>query len=119
MSSEASNVIGCRSPSDVINLAAVWGLGPERGKEAVSKLARAVVVSASLKRTSYRGAVDIMSTDVSKAKTGVHQTALTKVHERGDNEGVSKHDITVDRMSKREQKRQAKRLKLDVNEQAP
>jgi len=60
ISSQASNAAGCRSPADVINLAAIWGLGQEKGQEAVSKLARSVVVSAHLKRSSYRGVIDVV-----------------------------------------------------------
>lgn len=60
ISSEAARAVGCRGPWDVINLAAIWGLGQERGKDGVSKLARSVVVSAQLKRTSFRGAVDVV-----------------------------------------------------------
>ncbi|KAI5366462.1 putative RNase P subunit p30, polymerase/histidinol phosphatase [Septoria linicola] len=52
--------VGCRGPWDVVNLAAVWGLGQERGYEAVSKEARSVVVMGKLKRTGYRGAVDVV-----------------------------------------------------------
>lgn len=60
ISSEAQRAVACRGPADIINLAAVWGLGQEKGKEAVSQLARSVVVTASLKRTSFRGAVDVI-----------------------------------------------------------
>ena len=52
--------MACRGPWDVVNLAAVWGLGQERGFEAVSKECRNVVVTAGLKRTSYRGVVDVV-----------------------------------------------------------
>lgn len=44
----------------MINLAAVWGLGQERGKEAIEKLPRNTVVNASMKRTSYRGVVEVI-----------------------------------------------------------
>ncbi|KAK3080878.1 hypothetical protein LTS18_012302, partial [Coniosporium uncinatum] len=56
----AGRATGLRGPWDVINLACVWGLGQERGHEAVNKEARTVVVSAQLKRTSYRGVVDVV-----------------------------------------------------------
>jgi ribonuclease P/MRP protein subunit RPP1 len=59
-SSEAKSVLGLRAPSDVINLASVWGLGHERGKDGLTKEARSVVEFARLKRTSYRGVVDIV-----------------------------------------------------------
>jgi ribonuclease P/MRP protein subunit RPP1 len=59
-SSEAKSALGVRAPSDVMNLASVWGLGHERGKDGLTKEARAVVEFARLKRTSYRGIVDIV-----------------------------------------------------------
>lgn len=59
-SSEARNAIGLRAPSDVINLASVWGLGHERGKDGLTKEARSVVEFARLKRTSYRGVVNVI-----------------------------------------------------------
>ncbi|KAF2739347.1 PHP domain-like protein [Polyplosphaeria fusca] len=60
LSSEARNALGIRSPSDVINLASVWGLGHERGKDGLTKETRSVVEFARLKRTSFRGAVDVV-----------------------------------------------------------
>ncbi|KAI9701640.1 MAG: hypothetical protein M1820_006411 [Bogoriella megaspora] len=60
VSSEAGRAVGLRAPWDVVNLCAVWGLGPERGMEAVGKLARSVVVSAKMRRSSYRGIIDIV-----------------------------------------------------------
>ena len=60
MSSEAKSVLGLRAPSDVMNLASVWGLGLERGKDALTKEPRSVVEFARLKRQSYKGIVDIV-----------------------------------------------------------
>ncbi|KAF1975761.1 PHP domain-like protein [Bimuria novae-zelandiae CBS 107.79] len=59
-SSEAKTVLGLRAPSDVMNLASVWGLGLERGKDALTKEPRSVVEFARLKRQSYKGIVDIV-----------------------------------------------------------
>lgn len=58
--SEAKRAMACRAPWDVINLATVWGLPQDRAHEAVSKEARSVVVSAQLKRSSYRGVVAVV-----------------------------------------------------------
>ncbi|CAK4033418.1 hypothetical protein D0865_15242 [Lecanosticta acicola] len=55
-----AGAVGLRGPWDAINLAAVWGLGQERGNEAMSKEARNVVVSAQLKRTSYKGVINVV-----------------------------------------------------------
>lgn len=60
ISSEARSALACRGPWDVINLAAIWGLGQERGHEALAKEARGVVVRAQLKRTSFRGVVNVV-----------------------------------------------------------
>jgi ribonuclease P/MRP protein subunit RPP1 len=60
ISGEAKDVLGLRGPWDVVNMAHVWGLGQERGREALDKEARACVVAARMKRTSYRGAVDVV-----------------------------------------------------------
>ncbi|KAK3666157.1 RNA-binding RNA processing protein rpp1 [Elasticomyces elasticus] len=60
ISSEAKAAVGCRGPWDVINLATIWGLAQDRGFEAMSKEARSVVVSAQLKRTGYRGVIDVV-----------------------------------------------------------
>lgn len=59
-SSEAKNALGIRAPSDIINLASVWGLGTERGKDGLTKEPRSAVEYARLKRQSYKGAVDIV-----------------------------------------------------------
>ncbi|KAI1618305.1 ribonuclease P subunit Rpp30 [Exophiala viscosa] len=60
LSSEARNALGVRGPHDVINLAQVWGLGQERGKEALCEEAGKVVRFAGIKRTSFRGVVDVI-----------------------------------------------------------
>lgn len=44
ISSEARKALGVRAPFDVINLATLWGLSQEKGREAVGELARTVVV---------------------------------------------------------------------------
>ncbi|KIV89753.1 hypothetical protein PV10_07133 [Exophiala mesophila] len=60
LSSEARNALRLRGPYDVTNLAQLWGLGQERGKEAICEEANKVVRLAKIKRTSFRGVVDIV-----------------------------------------------------------
>lgn len=60
ITSEAKAAVACRGPWDAINLAAVWGYGQEKGYEAMTKEARNVVVGAQLKRTSFRGVVNVV-----------------------------------------------------------
>ena len=44
ISSEARKALGVRGPFDVINLATLWGLSQDKGREAVDGLPRLVVV---------------------------------------------------------------------------
>jgi ribonuclease P/MRP protein subunit RPP1 len=44
ISSEARKAVGVRAPFDVMNLATLWGLSQEKGREAVGGLSRTVVV---------------------------------------------------------------------------
>ncbi|KAK3355126.1 RNase P subunit p30-domain-containing protein [Neurospora tetraspora] len=60
VSSEAKSALGLRGPADVVNLLAVWGLGPEKGTEALGTGPRAVVVNEGVKRRGFRGVVDIV-----------------------------------------------------------
>ncbi|KAI1076164.1 RNase P subunit p30 [Whalleya microplaca] len=60
ISSEAADVSGLRAPADVVNLLAVWGLPPDRGVEALGARARAVVVNEGIRRSGFRGVVDIL-----------------------------------------------------------
>jgi len=53
-------VLAVRAPSDVINLASVWGLGHERGKDGLTKEPRSLVEFARLKRESFQGVVDVV-----------------------------------------------------------
>jgi ribonuclease P/MRP protein subunit RPP1 len=60
ISSEAKSALSLRGPWDLVNLAAVWGLSQERGKEGICEEARRVVHLARLKRESFRGVVDVI-----------------------------------------------------------
>lgn len=60
ISSEAKDALSVRAPWDAINLAAVWGLGQERGREAVDKECRYCVRAAELRRDSFRGAIRVV-----------------------------------------------------------
>ena len=60
MSSEARSPAGLRAPIDLVNLAAVWGLSSDKGREAVEREARLVVLTADMKRTSWKGVIDVV-----------------------------------------------------------
>ena len=60
ISSEAKRALSLRGPWDVVNLACVWGLGQERSVEAVGREARSAVMQAGMKRTGFRGVIDVV-----------------------------------------------------------
>ncbi|KAI1743304.1 RNase P subunit p30-domain-containing protein [Xylaria scruposa] len=61
ISSEARSVLGLRAPADVVNLLHVWGLSTDRATEGIGALPRGVVVNEGLKRSGFRGVVDIVN----------------------------------------------------------
>ncbi|KAL6711848.1 RNA-binding RNA processing protein rpp1 [Coniothyrium glycines] len=127
-SSEARSVLGIRAPGDVINLASVWGLGTERGKDGLTKQPRSVVEFARLKRQSFKGIVDIIyggETPIERPVSDAKDKQSTKVKVKqsqnntngkrpGDSlEGVPLRPPEEEKpMSKRQQKRN-KKAKLD------
>lgn len=109
VSSSARNALGVRAPWDVINLAQVWGLSQERGKEALCEEAGKVIKLAYIKRQSYRGVVEIFdggagetsSASISKGpvrKAGTSTipasrnagTSITKPLEKGPSNGIKR-----------------------------
>ncbi|KAK6432492.1 RNA-binding RNA processing protein rpp1 [Oleoguttula sp. CCFEE 5521] len=83
ISSEAKSAVGLRGPWDAVNLAAVWGLGQERGFEGVTKEARSAVVSAQLKRTGWRGTINVVyggerPAEMAEPVANVKAAAVTK-----------------------------------------
>lgn len=119
MSSEARRALACRGPADVINMAVLWGLGQERGVEAVGREARSVVMQAEMKRRSHGGVVDVVyggekhETSVQEEKAAkVKQPKSKRKAEVLENQGeeVSNSPRPI---SKREQKRQAKKARLE------
>ena len=119
ISSEAKRALACRGPADVVNLAVLWGLGQERGMEAVGKEARSVVVQAEMKRRSFRGVVDVIyggekpEREPEKPTKGKQEKGKRKAEVLKEG-GVAKDDATPKPISKREQKRQAKKARLDT-----
>lgn len=123
ISSEARRALGIRAPWDVINLACVWGLSQERGKEAICEEARKVTALAKLKRTSWRGVIDVVYggekpnvEESAPKKKGAAKTATPQTEGNADSL-KRKADPTTEEaekpLSKREQKRRAKKARVD------
>lgn len=119
ISSEAKRALACRGPWDVVNLAAVWGLGQEKGIEAVGREARRVVVQAEMRRTSYKGVIKVVYGGEKSEKP--NQGSETRGKDKSSSQNKRKADAMDDGgavdddqikpLSKRQQKRQAKQAK--------
>lgn len=119
ISSEAKRALACRGPADVVNLAVMWGLGQEKGMEAVGNEARGVVVQAEMKRRSFRGVIDVVyggekpNKKPEKSAKGKQEKGKRKADALDEDEAGG-GDVKPKPISKREQKRQAKKAKLDT-----
>jgi ribonuclease P/MRP protein subunit RPP1 len=124
ISSEARRALGVRAPWDVVNLACVWGLTQERGKEAVCEEARKVVALAGMKRTSYRGVIDVVHGGEPRA-TQPDGKGRTEGRATPKSANGTKRKATDDTetgtsveppLSKREMKRRAKKARLEASQ---
>lgn len=118
ISSEAKRALACRGPWDVINLASVWGLGQERGREAVGNEARSVVVQAEMKRRSFRGVVDVIYGGEKPERTIRNEGGEKNSNGKRKADSIEKQigGEEAKPLSKREQKRQAKRARVEASD---
>lgn len=112
LSSEARNVLGVRAPADVVNLMAVWGLGRERGEESLGINPKGVVTNEGLKRTSFRGVVDVVyggEREEQTKETPVNGSSVGKKGKRKiEEKDTNGHETpTIS-------KRQAKKMRLEA-----
>ncbi|KAI1090355.1 PHP domain-like protein [Rostrohypoxylon terebratum] len=92
VSSEAGDALGLRAPADVLNLLAVWGVPRERGTEAIGVIPRGVVVNEGIKRSGFRGVVDIVQVadrPAGEAPAGNKGLGKGKENKRKNEEGGS------------------------------
>lgn len=118
ISSEAKRALACRGPWDVINLAAVWGLGQEKGLEAIGREARSVVVQAEIRRRSFRGVIDVLygGEKPATANTGRgNKEKPTSNKRKADvlNDGPAASEAPEMPMSKRQLKKLAKQQRKE------
>ncbi len=117
VSSEAKNVLGVRAPADVGNLLKVWGLGQERAAEAQTVHPRAVVMNETIKRSGFRGVVDVV--DGGEAPVGQRGDEMeNKDSNARRQQGENKRKGSQTGEGPPISKRQAKKLKLQASEVA-
>lgn len=116
VSSGAMSALGVRAPADVLNLLGVWGLGRERGVESLGVNPRGVVVNEGLRRTSFRGVVDVVEGGERIIKDGKENGEMEKGtpqnEARKKQKGKRKVNETNIEATPQLSKRAAKRAKL-------
>jgi ribonuclease P/MRP protein subunit RPP1 len=120
VSSEARSVLGVRAPADVGNLLNVWGVEKEQAKEAVTVAPRSVVVNERMRRTSYKGVIDVVEGGEREERAGAKEDdPKKKIIGKGVMKGTPKTTKrNLDEAGKEEistppiSKRQAKRMRM-------
>ncbi len=117
VSSEARSVMGVRAPADVGNLLSVWGVERERAKEAMTVAPRSVVVNERIRRSGYRGVIDVVEggerPPVALSVEGQGVKAGGKGAVNGSGKEKRKHDGQEDAVGTPPMsKRQAKKMRL-------
>ncbi|RDW73256.1 hypothetical protein BP6252_07163 [Coleophoma cylindrospora] len=122
VSSQAKNALGLRAPADVVNLLCVWGMGREKALESLDVNPRAVVVNEGIKRTGFRGVINVIDggelpknetkeneKGVIKGPQGGEKTDKTNKNKRKVEEKESNSDGTPTIS-----KRKAKKMRLEA-----
>ena len=118
LSSEASTALLLRGPADVVNLMNVWGLSNDKGLEALRATPRGVVVNEGIKRTGFRGVIDMVKLPKSDTENKAAEEKGTNRQKEGqqklDNNGANQKRKPGEDASPGPamSKRQAKKMKL-------
>ncbi|PHH67101.1 hypothetical protein CDD81_4496 [Ophiocordyceps australis] len=119
LSSAASDALFMRAPADAVNLMSVWGLASEKGLEGFRSLPRSLVVNEGIKRSGFRGVVDIV-----QVASAPDAAATKPVQDDGSSTATTKPNNGQKRKSGAEQgapqtlsKRQAKKMRLAERQQ--
>jgi ribonuclease P/MRP protein subunit RPP1 len=113
ISSEATGALTLRAPADVINLLSVWGLHSEKGMEGLRSVPRSVVVNEGIKRTGYRGVINVVQPAADSNKRSEEKQTDEKGAKKAKNpkrKNLGEEDGQAP--SGNNSKRQAKKAKL-------
>ncbi|KAG5518930.1 hypothetical protein PMAC_002461 [Pneumocystis sp. 'macacae'] len=64
ISSEASNLMYCRSGYDIINLSTFWGLSQEKGRNAIGKEAKSVIIHGEARKNMSKGVIKLVENKI-------------------------------------------------------
>ncbi|KAK0384192.1 hypothetical protein NLU13_8280 [Sarocladium strictum] len=116
LSSEASSALLLRGPADVVNLMSVWGLSNDKGLEAIRATARGVVVNEGIRRSGFRGVIDMVKVprDEPDSKQSSGRDNKKDEHQKPESNHANQKRKTGEDASAGQamSKRQAKKMKL-------
>ena len=126
VSSEAARALGIRGPWDVVNLCEGWGLGRERGMEAVGREARGVVVGAEMRKKNWRGVIDVVSggakpsaEEIERKKSQAQEGKKGKGKRNAEDDLVKEEAKKVEQpLSKRQMRKKAHEARMAAKEAA-
>lgn len=110
-----------RAPADVVNLMNVWGLSNDKGLEALRSTPRGVVVNEGIKRSGFRGVIDMVKVPDGDAGKRLAAEKQAQSGKQNDDQGKNqKRKPGPDEPSPGQaiSKRQAKKMKLASRTQA-
>lgn len=114
VSSEAKAVLGLRAPADIVNLLNVWGLKNDKGLEGFRAMPRAVVVNEGIKRSGFRGVIDVVQIAEREEKPVDEDQNMSDapIAKKNKNKQQNQKRKSGDEEPPPMSKRQAKKMKL-------
>lgn len=119
VSSQAGNALGLRAPADVVNLLCVWGMGREKALESLGVNPRAVVVNEGIKRTGFRGVINVINggetpkNETKEKEKGAAKGLQAGVKANNNKRKVEEKDLDQDG-APTISKRKAKKMRLEA-----
>ncbi|KAH7153167.1 RNase P subunit p30-domain-containing protein [Dactylonectria macrodidyma] len=116
LSSAAKDALSLRAPADVVNLLSVWGLPSEKGMLGLGALPRGLVVNEGIKRSGFRGVIDVVEVAKRDEEEGQDEAAGAQAGKKNKNKGQNQNQNQKrkngDEETQTMSKRQAKKMKL-------
>ncbi|EMR11395.1 hypothetical protein PNEG_00419 [Pneumocystis murina B123] len=82
ISSEASNLMYCRSGYDVINLSTFWGLSQEKGRDAIGKEAKYVIIHGEARKNTSKGVIKLVDDKILQEKRNVKEELVHQINKK-------------------------------------
>ncbi|KAG5440650.1 hypothetical protein PCK2_000238 [Pneumocystis canis] len=82
ISSEASNLMFCRGGYDIINLSTFWGLSQEKGRNAIGKEARSVIIHGEARKNACKGVIKMVEDKLLQKKRNLEEDSVHEINKK-------------------------------------